>query len=69
MKNFIDLLLQLLSGGTLSVTFPFFSSSSYFTDEHIASFYLDPYSRPAEKRGGAWMDQCQGELRTDAIAL
>ncbi|XP_078349101.1 uncharacterized protein LOC144634035 isoform X1 [Oculina patagonica] len=25
---------------------------------HIASFYLDPYSRPAEKRGGAWMDQC-----------
>ncbi|XP_030839819.1 probable cytosolic oligopeptidase A isoform X2 [Strongylocentrotus purpuratus] len=28
--------------------------------EHIASFYLDPYSRPAEKRGGAWMDQCQG---------
>lgn len=25
---------------------------------HIASFYLDPYSRPAEKSGGAWMDQC-----------
>ena len=24
----------------------------------IAYFYLDPYSRPAEKRGGAWMDQC-----------
>ncbi|MCU0567571.1 MAG: M3 family metallopeptidase [Oculatellaceae cyanobacterium Prado106] len=24
----------------------------------IASFYLDPYSRPAEKRGGAWMDDC-----------
>ena len=22
----------------------------------IASFYLDPYSRPADKRGGAWMD-------------
>ncbi|GAB4470805.1 MAG: M3 family metallopeptidase [Elainellaceae cyanobacterium] len=22
----------------------------------IAYFYLDPYSRPAEKRGGAWMD-------------
>jgi oligopeptidase A len=21
----------------------------------VASFYLDPYSRPAEKRGGAWM--------------
>ncbi len=24
----------------------------------IASFYLDPYSRPQEKRGGAWMDEC-----------
>lgn len=24
----------------------------------IAGFYLDPYSRPAEKRGGAWMDTC-----------
>jgi oligopeptidase A len=26
--------------------------------EVIAHFYLDPYSRPAEKRGGAWMDEC-----------
>jgi oligopeptidase A len=24
----------------------------------IASFYLDPYSRPREKNGGAWMDEC-----------
>ena len=24
----------------------------------IASFYLDPYSRPESKRGGAWMDEC-----------
>ena len=24
----------------------------------IASFYLDPYSRPQTKRGGAWMDEC-----------
>ncbi|MBD2663206.1 oligopeptidase A [Richelia sinica FACHB-800] len=24
----------------------------------IAYFYLDPYSRPEEKRGGAWMDGC-----------
>ena len=24
----------------------------------IANFYLDPYSRPEEKRGGAWMDEC-----------
>ncbi|MCW5890558.1 MAG: M3 family metallopeptidase [bacterium] len=26
----------------------------------IASFFLDPYSRPSEKRGGAWMDECVG---------
>ncbi|KAA8494595.1 putative cytosolic oligopeptidase A [Porphyridium purpureum] len=25
--------------------------------EPMAYFYLDPYSRPAEKRGGAWMDE------------
>ena len=24
----------------------------------LASFYLDPYSRSATKRGGAWMDEC-----------
>ena len=28
---------------------------------HIASFYLDPYSRPADKRGGAWMGVCIGK--------
>lgn len=28
--------------------------------EEVAAFYLDPYSRPAEKRGGAWMDECIG---------
>lgn len=32
-------------------------------DEEIASFYLDAYSRPAEKRGGAWMDACVGRSR------
>ncbi|MES2743840.1 MAG: M3 family metallopeptidase [Bdellovibrionota bacterium] len=26
--------------------------------EKIAGFYLDPYARPGEKRGGAWMDTC-----------
>jgi len=30
----------------------------------VAAFYLDPYSRPAEKRGGAWMGDCMGRLRT-----
>jgi oligopeptidase A len=31
--------------------------------EPIASFYLDPYSRPMEKRGGAWMNDCLGRVR------
>ncbi|MBW2419655.1 MAG: M3 family metallopeptidase [Deltaproteobacteria bacterium] len=29
----------------------------------IAAFFLDPYSRPQEKRGGAWMDECVGRSR------
>ncbi|MCT0229396.1 M3 family metallopeptidase [Synechococcus sp. CS-1324] len=29
----------------------------------IAAFYLDPYSRPGSKRGGAWMDDCLGRSR------
>ena len=29
-------------------------------DEPVAAFFLDPYSRPAEKRGGAWMNECLG---------
>jgi oligopeptidase A len=31
--------------------------------EPIAAFFLDPYSRPGEKRGGAWMDDCVGRSR------
>jgi len=30
----------------------------------VAAFYLDPYARPEEKRGGAWMDDCVGRSRT-----
>ena len=33
----------------------------FLSGEHIASFFLDPYTRPAEKRGGAWMSVCFGE--------
>ena len=29
----------------------------------VAAFYLDPYSRPADKRGGAWMADCLGRRR------
>lgn len=39
-------------------TVRFFKIKDNATGEHIASFFLDPYSRPAEKRGGAWMDVC-----------
>jgi len=35
--------------------------------KHIASFYLDPYSRPADKRGGAWMAPCLG--KSDALDI
>ncbi|EDX83628.1 Peptidase family M3 [Synechococcus sp. PCC 7335] len=36
----------------------YFQVADSTTQETIAHFYLDPYSRPAEKRGGAWMDEC-----------
>ena len=32
---------------------------------HIASFFLDPFSRPENKRGGAWMDDCLGRRKLD----
>ncbi len=28
--------------------------------EPLAAFFLDPFSRPEDKRGGAWMDECLG---------
>ena len=33
------------------------------TGAQIAAFYLDPFSRPENKRGGAWMDDCLGRRR------
>jgi len=33
--------------------------------KQVASFYLDAYTRPAEKRGGAWMDDCLDRRRVD----
>lgn len=40
------------------------------TGSPIAYFYLDPYSRPAEKRGGAWMDECINRVKlTDVGTL
>jgi len=39
------------------------------TGSAIAYFYLDAYSRPAEKRGGAWMDICinRGKIKTQGV--
>jgi oligopeptidase A len=39
----------------------FFNVYDKDSEKHIASFYLDPYSRPADKRGGAWVDVCIGK--------
>lgn len=36
--------------------------------EPMAAFYLDPYSRPAEKQGGAWMDTLVGRSAVMASA-
>jgi oligopeptidase A len=36
----------------------FFRVHDRDTGAPIAAFYLDPYSRPGSKRGGAWMDEC-----------
>lgn len=36
-------------------------------DEVIAAFYVDPYSRPGEKRGGAWMNTVVGRDRLLAV--
>jgi len=31
----------------------------------LAYFYLDPYCRPSNKRGGAWMDECLGKSKSN----
>ncbi len=47
----------------------------YENEKQIGSFYLDAYSRPEEKRGGAWMDSCldrieiDGEIRLPVVYL
>ena len=36
----------------------YFKITDETTGELIANFFLDPYSRPGEKRSGAWMNSC-----------
>eukprot|EP00903_Cladosiphon_okamuranus_P008310 g7994.t1 len=38
----------------------FFNIKDTSSGEHVASFFLDAYSRPEDKRGGAWMGVCLG---------
>ncbi|MGB3295051.1 MAG: M3 family metallopeptidase [Phormidesmis sp.] len=49
----------------------YFQVANAADGEQIAYFYLDPYSRPAEKRGGAWMDECivRAKESTDTVRL
>jgi len=35
----------------------------------VAAFYYDPYSRPADKRGGAWMDNCVTKCRVNGESI
>jgi oligopeptidase A len=39
----------------------FFKLYDNDTGKHVASFFLDPFSRPENKRGGAWMADCIGK--------
>ncbi|CAJ1943533.1 unnamed protein product [Cylindrotheca closterium] len=39
----------------------FFKILDKDSGKHLASFFLDPYSRPENKRGGAWMADCIGK--------
>ena len=43
----------------------FFKIFDKESGKRIASFFLDPYSRPENKRGGAWMADCIG--KSDAM--
>eukprot|EP00752_Nemacystus_decipiens_P012062 g10693.t1 len=49
----------------------FFNIKDKSSGDHVASFYLDAYSRPEDKRGGAWMGVCLGAskvLERDPVA-
>lgn len=48
----------------------FFEVLDEETAEPIAEFYLDPFSRPEDKRGGAWMNTCLSRRRlNDTIQI
>jgi oligopeptidase A len=39
----------------------YFKIKDISSGKDIAYFFLDPYSRPADKKGGAWMNSCLGK--------
>jgi oligopeptidase A len=43
--------------------FKIYESGSPSGSDPIAGFYLDPFSRPGDKRGGAWMNVCVGKSK------
>ena len=43
----------------------FFQVMDQAQNTPMAAFYLDPYARPGQKRGGAWMDECLGRQRNE----
>jgi oligopeptidase A len=43
--------------------FKIYESGAPSGSDPIAGFYLDPFSRPGDKRGGAWMDVCVGKSK------
>ena len=47
----------------------FFELYDKESGKHVASFFLDPYSRPADKRGGAWMADCMGKSNALGIDI
>jgi oligopeptidase A len=48
----------------------FFKVFDVGSGEQLASYYLDPYSRPENKRGGAWMNDCLTRRKTaDGLQL
>lgn len=43
--------------------FKIYESNAQQGSDPIAAFYLDPFSRPGEKNGGAWMNVCVGKSK------
>lgn len=54
--HYVDILCHLLCCKVWNSDVRFYAVKDSLNNP-IAYFYFDPYSRPSEKRGGAWMDE------------